>query len=332
MSNNYNLNQYKMDIGESIQYTPEVLKSFKTCEVLKNHEQIINSIDFSPEGTKLLTSGNDCLITIFDIEKKEINRRLKNITHGCEKAIFTHNSKAILCAGKNDYRIMYWCLHSNEILFSFLGHSDVIIDLIINPQNDLFLSTSADRTSRLWDLHEKKCLAIFPDSQFATFDDMGKVITSVTSEVNKSTYTHDNYINLYNIDDIQKGPFNIFHLNTKDEMKQIKFTNNGAYIVCSTESAIIVLDAYNGKIVSNIESEEDQITRFDITPDSKYIAAGSESGNITVWELNGNEIASLEFHTNSCNCIKFCPSFALLASSCTNLVLWIPVVNEDNSK
>ena len=37
-------------------YTNEIIKSFKTCEILKNHELAINSIDFSPDGLTILTS------------------------------------------------------------------------------------------------------------------------------------------------------------------------------------------------------------------------------------------------------------------------------------
>jgi len=65
---------------------------------------------------------------------------------------------------------MYWCTHNNKILYSFLGHSDIITDLFINPFNDLFISISNDKTSRLWDLNLKKCLCIFQDNQCAVFD------------------------------------------------------------------------------------------------------------------------------------------------------------------
>lgn len=95
-------------------------------------EKEVNSIDFSNDGNNLITSGKDDLITVYDLERREIVRKLYNRTYGCENAIFTHNSRAILCSSNKDcniililVRIMYWCLHNNEVLFSFLGHSDL---------------------------------------------------------------------------------------------------------------------------------------------------------------------------------------------------------------
>ena len=310
-------------------YTNEIIKSFKTCEILKNHELAINSIDFSPDGLTILTSSEDNTISIFDVDQKKISRSLVNKTYGCNKAIFTHNSKAILCAGKNDYRIMYWCLHSNEILFSFLGHSDIITDLSMNPNSDLFLSTSSDRTSRLWDLCERKCVCIVQDSQCAAFDNNGNVIASVTSSINKANDTYENFINLYsiaeNVEGIQKGPFDVFGVHTKNEIKQIKFSYDGNVIVCLTESELCIIDAFTGKSNGSVDLSED-VNRFDISPDSKYIALSCESGNINMYDIKGKFVVCLEFHTNSCGCIKFCKDYAMLASACSNLVLWIPSI------
>ena len=126
-------------------YTDQIISSFKTCNRIKVHESQINGLNISSDGNLILTSSKDDSITIYSIQRNEISSHYNNKTHGCEKAIFTHDSNAILCASKNDYRIMYWLLHNNEILFSFQGHSDVITELNLNPNNDLFISTSLDK-------------------------------------------------------------------------------------------------------------------------------------------------------------------------------------------
>lgn len=52
-----------------------------------------------------MTSGKDDLLLMFDIERKEIIRKLYNKTYGCENAIFTHNSRAILCSSNKDCNV-----------------------------------------------------------------------------------------------------------------------------------------------------------------------------------------------------------------------------------
>jgi COMPASS component SWD2 len=52
-------------------------------------------------------------------------------------------------------RIMYWSLHDNNILCSFIGHTDTITHLDLNPLNSTFVSCSKDNTTRVWE-YEKK--------------------------------------------------------------------------------------------------------------------------------------------------------------------------------
>lgn len=226
---------------------------------------------------------------------------------------------------------MYWCLHSNEVIFSFLGHSDLITDITMNPINDMFLTTSRDKTSRLWDLSKRTCLCIFQDSNSATFDDSGKVIASVTSETEKNSDKITNFINLYNSESVLKGPFKVFKIdNVTNEIKQLKFSNDGSFIMCATtDNIILLIDAYEGTLMTKLSgeiNENDILIKADISADSKYIASGSENGNVLIWNTNGKLVANMDCHPQTAFCVKFSPKYALLASSCVNLVLWHPTL------
>ena len=310
---------------ESILLDDSIISSFKTCNLIKNHESPLNNISVSNDGSLYLTSGNDNQIFIYSIVKNEIQRHLVNKKYGCDKAIFTHNVKAILCASKSDYRIMYWCTHNNTILFSFLGHSDIITDLCINPFNDLFISTSNDKTSRLWDLNLKKCVCIFQDSQCAVFDNTGKVLASVTYSMDKETERYENFINLYNIEDQANmdKPFDVFSIKSSGFIKKIKFSNNGDYLIAITDNYLFIIDAVGGKIIHEMEIN-DEINTVDISPASKYVALACASGNVLIYSIEGKLIKTFEFHTKNCECVAFNPKYAIMATADTNLVFWIP--------
>ena len=312
---------------DSITLNDSIICSLKTCNLIKMHELPLNNICVSNDGTLYLTSGNDNQIFIYSLLKNEIIRHLINKKYGCDKAIFTHNTKAILCASKSDYRIMYWCTHNNKILYSFLGHSDIITDLCINPFNDLFISTSNDKTSRLWDLNQKKCLCIFQDSQCAVFDNTGKVLASVTYSMNKETERYENFINLYNIENPENinedKPFDVFSIKSNGYIKQIKFSNNGDYLIAITDNFLFIIDAVEGKIIQEMEIN-DEINTVDITPDSKYVGLACASGNVLIYSDKGKLIKTLEFHTKNCECVTFNPRYAIMATADTNLVFWIP--------
>jgi len=69
--------------------------------------------------------------------------------------VSTNFSIRIIELTKNLVRIMYWSLHDNNILCSFVGHTDQITHLDLNPLNSTFVSCSKDGSTRVWE-YEKK--------------------------------------------------------------------------------------------------------------------------------------------------------------------------------
>ena len=78
-------------------------------------------------------SETECIFTFIDLYRKINTYYNKN--YGVDLVRFTHHNKCILCASKRDshYRIMYWSLHDNNILCSFIGHTDSITTIDLNP-------------------------------------------------------------------------------------------------------------------------------------------------------------------------------------------------------
>jgi COMPASS component SWD2 len=71
---------------------------------------------------------------------------------------------------------MYWSLHDNNILCSFIGHNDSITSIDLNPLNSTFVSCSKDNTTRVWDFEKKQCLLKISKSKSGCFDNTGNVL------------------------------------------------------------------------------------------------------------------------------------------------------------
>lgn len=74
---------------------------------------------------------------------------------------------------------MYWSLHDNNILCSFVGHTDQITHLDLNPLNSTFVSSSKDGTTRVWEYEKKQCLLRVNKTRAACFDNTGNVLACV---------------------------------------------------------------------------------------------------------------------------------------------------------
>ena len=78
-----------------------------------------------------------------------------------------HHNQCVLFAGKGHnttpvgqrYAINYLSIYDNKLLRKFRGHSDMVTDISMSPADDTFLSSSKDRTVRLWNIQEAGSLA-----------------------------------------------------------------------------------------------------------------------------------------------------------------------------
>ncbi len=99
----------------------------------------------------------DFSVSLYDLERGDKVNTYFSKRYGVDLVKFTHHNKCILAASKRDnhYRIMYWSLHDNNILCSFIGHTDSITSIDLNPADSTFVSQSKDNTTRVWE-YEKK--------------------------------------------------------------------------------------------------------------------------------------------------------------------------------
>uniref|UniRef100_A0A8C9GDV2 WD repeat and SOCS box containing 2 n=1 Tax=Pavo cristatus TaxID=9049 RepID=A0A8C9GDV2_PAVCR len=137
------------------------------------------SVAFSSDGAWFAWSQGHCLVKLIpwplqeaELHKAEAKRSragAKEKTLECGQIVWglafsawpaaQHPDGAaglccqVLATGLNDGQIKVWEVQTGHLLFSLLGHQDVVRDLSFAPNGSLILvSASRDRTLRVWDL------------------------------------------------------------------------------------------------------------------------------------------------------------------------------------
>ncbi|XP_054779687.1 uncharacterized protein LOC129287522 [Prosopis cineraria] len=166
------------------------LSALHLCQEFQAHEGCIWTIRFSTDGHYMASSGEDKVIHVWEVQecevtsmkpdegsltpihpsllgsperngKEEWNDMKKKGKHGSKRS---GRSFAI-----PDY------VHIPETVFSFSekpycsfhGHSDDVLDLSWS-RSQLLLSSSMDKTVRLWDMESRACLQVFTHSDYVT--------------------------------------------------------------------------------------------------------------------------------------------------------------------
>lgn len=322
-----------MEDENAFELAPAVIKKLETAKIFKDHKNDVNSFDFSSDG-KLLVTCDDVTLNLYNVQEARKLKTLYNKVNKMEIIRFTHHNEAILCACKSPpYYIFYWSVYDNEIIRRFVGHKDTILCLEMNPADDIFASSAKDQTVKIWslasedenpdgvlDLSSKKTNGI------VSFDPKG-VVMAVAYVEGSSSNGIITKLRLYDVKHYQEGSFASKNLECP-EVKMLKFSNDGLNILLTTtEDYLLLVDAYDLSVRRKIGSfANDSGLRIEasFTPDSKYILSGSENGQIHIWDLEGTEIVKLDGHPKAVMNVKFNPKFALMASACTNVILWLP--------
>ncbi|KAJ7593436.1 WD40-repeat-containing domain protein [Mycena floridula] len=270
----------------------------------------ITGISFDDRGDQVITASEDETFRLYNCKSGKHLKTLQSKKYGVDLPRFTHKSTTIIHAStKEDDTIRYHSLHDNKYLQYFKGHKGRVVSLEVSPVDDGFMSSSMDKTVRLWDLRVPTCrgLLTLPATPIVAYDSTGVVFA-----VAVNTYSR---ILLYDQANFDKAPFLVITVEDPTLMQisypprpiymtSLSFSANGKWILvgCSGEAHYLI-DAFEGHLLAKLEGHiglERRSTTSPVsmepskgnsgeevswTPDSKYVIGGSLDGKVLVWDM-----------------------------------------------
>ncbi|ESO99288.1 hypothetical protein LOTGIDRAFT_231033 [Lottia gigantea] len=310
--------------------TENVVRNLRVAKIFRENTERINSIDFSSNGETLISSSDDDSIVIYDCLNGTPKRTLNSKKYGVDLIRYTHAVNAALHSStKVDDTIRYLSLHDNKYIRYFPGHTKKVVTLCMSPIDDSFLSGSLDKTIRLWDLRSQNCQGLMHLSgrPVASFDPEGLIFAA---GINSET------VKLYDLRSFDRGPFAAFKLPQDKECDWtgVKFSPDGKLILISTNGGVLrLLDAFQGTPLQNFTgftNNRGLPIEASFSPDSQFVFCGSTDGKVHSWSTEtGTKLAILQAdHPGPIQNLLFNPKYMMMASACSNMAFWLPLVDE----
>lgn len=158
---------------------------------------LLNSLQhnaiFFPEGNYLFSIGIDDEINIIKAPSGEIVYSIKIARFGINIISFQRwlrpdvcfsNDGSLFAVKTMDCKIQIYKTATGKLFRTLIGHEEKITGFSFSPDNNYFVSSSIDKSLRIWDIESSQCLQTIITTlaeSYVTFDSTGKHIIQVSS-------------------------------------------------------------------------------------------------------------------------------------------------------
>ncbi|MBI4854422.1 MAG: protein kinase [Acidobacteria bacterium] len=306
-----------------------------------DYEKRINSVTFSPDGTRILTASEDNTAKIWDSETGKLIISLEAHKGNVYWAEFNSLGTKVVTASA-DSSAKIWDVSNGKNVSSVIsleGHLEIVNTAHFTPDNTRIVTTSSDFTAKIWDSASGLPLATFQGHRgnvySAAISHNGKRVITASSDGSakiwdtsydklKLTYEANQVRDLYGLF-AGKEPWVI----TTDSSDRVKIwdilssnllvelnspiigitlveinPNATALLTVDYRNSIKIWDLKSGNVLLNLEGNTASFSF-----DNKHIATFTKDKNIKIWN---SETAKLEktfpSNLNTVNFIRFSPN------------------------
>ena len=243
-----------------------------------------SSVDFSPDGRRILTAGDDTA-RIWDAATGHELLALKGRTAQLDGAIFSPDGQRIL-TGSSDNILRILSAATGREMLELRGHTDQVWGAAFSPDGRRVVTASWDKTARIWNAATgQELLRLSHDDKVfgARFSPDGlRVVTG----------SHDKTARIW---DATTGREILQLVGHKDNVFAVAFSHDGRRVVTgSADNTARLWDSTTGRLIVPLTGHNDSLDHVSFSPDDQRIVTSSEDRTARIWDaVYGRQIAVL---------------------------------------
>ena len=289
-------------------------------------------LSFSPDGTRLATSGEEGEITIWNVATGEALGILSGHSMPVGDIAFSPDGK-LLASVSEDFSRIIWDLNAGQPLLELpaaAGIQPIIIspDIEFSPNGDYLLTTAFGEETRLFEVTDGREVISFSDLKHAqgiAFSPDGDRVAIGNTGIfalpaNLQDKSADNVIQFKNRLTIFEGAESALTAGERriyDAPTGISFAPDGNRVAAaSTDRQAKIWDAATGELLLTLDGHTGLVHDIAYSPDGRQLATASADGTTKIWDAqSGQERLTLTGHHDEVLRVAFGPNGQTVASS-----------------
>lgn len=286
----------------------------RASRVLTGHQGPVRALAFTPDGSRLLTCGNDRTLRIWGPDGTAVVHDLSGVVRA---AAFSPDGTR-LATGSHVALVRIWDTATGQAVHTLTGHRGAVLTVAFAPDGARLVTGGNDRIALAWEptssgsslpltgrAEQLHAVAVSPDgSRVATSsrDTAVPLWDPVTGDLVRSLRGHQGAV------------------------LAVAFSPDGTRLATSSSDRTMRLwDLATGATVRTVRGRTDQLHALAFSPDGTRLASGSSDTTVRLWDpATGAMLRILNGHRGPVRALAFHPDGTLLATAShdTTVRLW----------
>lgn len=301
------------------------LKTWDCIMTLTDKLKYVNSVAFSFDGNKIVSSSDDYSLRVWDANPNSNNygtciKIMQGRSDIVRCVAWSYDGRNIVGAiGKKSIHV--WNAESGEHILTLNGHTKKVWSVAYSPDNTYIVSGSQDMSLRIWDAITGVCISVLEghtsNVRSLSFSPDGSFIVSGSSDGTLRIWDPEERICVRVIQN---------HIT----VMSVVYSHDGRYIISGLhDNRVVIWSAITGECMSVLEGHTACVRSVDYSYDGKYIVSGSDDNTLLVWDADrssnkyGQCIYELRGHMGRVRSVSFSIDGRIVSGSDDNTIkIW----------
>jgi WD40 repeat protein len=122
-----------------------------TLQTLEGHSDWVQSVAFSPDGSKLASASADRAVRLWNVGTGQVEQTLEGHSGWVQSVAFSPDGSKLASASR-DRTVRLWNVGTGQVEQTLEGHSGWVLSVAFSPDGSKLASASRDRAMRLWNV------------------------------------------------------------------------------------------------------------------------------------------------------------------------------------